>query len=221
MSSITRRGQEAIDPNGKKRPAPPLADKSYDRHIADSGAQLKWMREAGMLDVGPRRSAATALMVFARAARPDAGDSAHPVSVQQLRRGPQRGTRKEIAHLYVTESQRPAVTGVQKGPDGGVVYTASAGAAVGMGGGSGKWARDFLAGKNVEVPDWAAKRGGGGEESESDDEDDESAASSSSSEEDAPAAQMGSGAMDAVKRRRYGEAARGSAVHLKRSRATW
>jgi hypothetical protein len=126
MSSITRKGDAPIEQNYKKREPPPLADKSYDRHIADSGKQLKWMREAGMLDDGPASHTKGPMQVLARAAVPDIAEG-EPVSAVRLRMG-RRPTARDIAHLYVTESNRPAVTGVQKGP-GGVYYTASAGGA--------------------------------------------------------------------------------------------
>lgn len=127
MSGITRKGQVPVEENLKKRVPPPLADKSYDRHIADNGKALKWMRDAGMLDDGPESREKGPLHVLARAATPDIAEG-EIISVARLRRG-RRTTARDIAHLYATESQRPAVTGVQKGPDGGVYYTASAGGA--------------------------------------------------------------------------------------------
>ena len=124
MSGITRRGEEPPHANPAKRVAPPTADKSYDRHIADNGRLTQWLREAGMLDDGPAPDTKEPLRVQAYAANPHLGTA---VSVPFSTLVKRQGAVRDYAHLYTTENGRPAVTGVHKGPSGGVYYTATAG----------------------------------------------------------------------------------------------
>lgn len=131
---MTRKGQEPPNQNPAKRLPPVMADKSYDRHITDSGAQLRWMREAGMLDSGyvPRGSQRS--VYAANAGDPD--HVAHAVPVMELR-APHAS--RDYTHLYSHLDTRPSVTGEDKGPAGVLAFTASAGSASGSGGGAAEW----------------------------------------------------------------------------------